>query len=122
MTFAEELPELCPPNEAIDEDLGIAWRFVSRSGPSEEDFKSHSALGKRIPFGMDSCRWASCSLFTTEEAVRAKSKLASLREKQPIKIKVPKGSGMSATKGKHIDFWRFSDFDPMEHLISELEQ
>ena len=119
--YAEELPEECPPPHAEDVELGIVWRFVSGPDATAADFLSHAALGKPCANGADECRWASCSLIPTEDAMRAKAKLPGLRTKTPIKIQIPLGSGRSISTAQHIDFWRYVGFDPLENLIKEAE-
>lgn len=117
MTFFEELPEKCPPSDAIDDDLGTAWRLIRNTRVSDNDFLSHAALGK-VNNAVDSCRWASCSLFTTESAATAKTKLPNLKGCKPVQVEIGKGSGMWLQKGTHVDFWRYHDFNPLDNIIS----
>lgn len=117
--YFETLPDLCPPKDAGEEAVGVVWRLVRGTKVSEDHFLSHAALGKKKPETVDGCKWAACSLWTTEEAAVAKLKLPSLKGSRPIALNIPQGSGKSMTENRHVSFWRYTGFDPLLHLIVE---
>jgi len=115
--YFEKLPEgECPPLDAVDVDLGRVWRLVPSLPVLDEHFASHAALGKHN-YSSDPCRWASCSLFTTEQAALSITKLPKHKQKTVVALYVPKGAGKSKTVKKHVDFWRYSSFKPLQALI-----
>lgn len=120
MVYFEELPELCPPSNAKDIDLGVAWRLIRGEKPESVDFLSHAAKGKDNTSSASDCRWASCSLFTTQQSAMAKTKLPNLRGCKPVGLNVPEGSGQSLVNGVHVDFWRYREYNPLENLSSVL--
>lgn len=117
-TYFESLPDRCPPDYAADKDLGLVWRFIKGQDPVLEDFMSHAALGKNCPQGVCECRWASCSLVPNENALAIKAKLPRFKRMRAAGFRVPSGSGESHVTGNHIDFWRFSSFEPLRNVCS----
>ena len=102
LDFAEQLPEQCPPADASDVELEEVYRLVRSKNVDIEVFKSHAALGKVPPKGMDLCRWSSCSLLLDGK----RSKLPALKDCDwAARLVVPKGAGMSKQKKNHVDFW-----------------
>lgn len=111
MDFAEDLPDQCPPSDAKDVALFDVYRLSHSNSVTANDFASHAALGRVPPKSLkDMCIWASCSL-TTEPVIL--KKLKKLKHRYALKLTIPDGSGLSKKKQIHVDFWRYSTFDPL---------
>ncbi len=109
--FEEVLPDQCPPVDALDEELGPVWRLVRAVPPSRDDFLSHAALGRQNR-GFDPCSFASCSMWQTEEQIKAQQKLPKLKAMTPVKLNIPAKAGKwRLRRTGHIDFWQYSGFD-----------
>lgn len=117
MPFKEPLPNQCPPESASDSEITEAWRLVSANPPTQDDFKSHAALGKTMPPGVDPCRWSSCSLIATGPAAKALLPKIRARKTHIAKLSIPTGSGLYVKQKSHIDFWMFSEFDPTLSVV-----
>lgn len=118
MEFAEELPDKCPPRSAQSVDLANVFRLTSERVPTANSFRSHAALGKRLPKGLtDACAWASCSL-TTEPAML--KKLKRLRYPYAARLALPASAGVSRRNGTHIDFWCSKGF-ALESAVEAVE-
>lgn len=91
------------------------YRLVFSNPASIEHFKSHAALGKPAVPGVDSCRWSSCSLFTSKDAVSSIGRLPKMRAKGPhvAHVSIPQGAGKWKASGNHVDFWIYAGFDPL---------
>ncbi len=57
MGFWEKLPEQCPPAEAVEEEIELAYRLVFSNPALVDHFKSHAALGVPKPPKVDDCRY-----------------------------------------------------------------
>jgi len=114
-TFKESLPAPnCPPLDAIPPPARLLLRLVPAGPVTQQHFLSHNALGKWLPAGMDSCRWASCSALVSLEAAKRLAKLPTLAHmKEVVQFKVDEASGLSKQTGPHIDLWFFDQFDPL---------
>lgn len=113
MTFAEELPDQCPPQEAVDQKLERVCRFLTFEQSDPKNFYSHSKLGK--PSGKASeCHARSLSLFK-EDAVPnfvAAKRMAFFRKCKIAILTIPCGVGLSVVgKTGHIDLWPFQGSD-----------
>lgn len=107
----------CPPPEASPPERQKVIRFVASAAPSAQDFWSHHALGKMKPPEVDPCRWASCSVFTTQPAI---NKLPSIRRRFKffVEMEIDETSGViKSGMGGHIDLWMFSAFDPLQAIL-----
>jgi hypothetical protein len=118
--YFEDLPDQCPPAEAVDAQLAAVWRVVPGAQPTVEDFHSHAKRGKRKPPTVADCAWASCSLFNS------RTKAASIAAKLPkprfehaylSELQIAQGSGRSLIEKEHVHFWMYAGFDPMQAII-----
>lgn len=119
-SFAEALPNDCPPATAVDELLESVFRLVANDPPTSSDFASHMAAGRPCPSADKGCQWCSCSLFLKAKTLR---KYSRLRAELPYlaELKIPAGNGKfvkGATKRGHIDFWRYSDVELNNYVIN----
>lgn len=115
MPYLEQLPQQCPPESAAAGSLDKAFRLLPDGAPKIEHFYSHQKLGRKLPDGLDSCRFSSCSLFSCESKARAVAALpkrrASFTHVASVKVDVHTGVYMINEKTKHIDLWPYSTFD-----------
>lgn len=127
LDYHEELPVSCPPADAVDAAYPLVIRFVdspSKADLSDSDFKSFAALGLSCRPNIDPCRWASCSFFesTSCKGFITATKIPKLKRKYLAELKIPFGAGLSMRSEKgHIDFWRFSNFNPIHEVLKVRE-
>ena len=110
--YAENLPQQCPPDEAIDGELASVYRLVANEVPTADDFLSKAARGDALWDGVTECDWASCSLFKKEKSLP--SRYSRTRQEYPyvVELNIPKAVGKHKTgkaKRGHVDFWRYSN-------------
>lgn len=119
MGFWEELPLQCPPEDAQDVEIEVAYRVVFSNPVTKEHFRSHRYLGIPSSSG-DECRHASCSLWTSADRARQIAEFPKLKPRNPwiASMIIPKGSGLSRAKRDHIDLWIYDDFDPLSAVIA----
>ena len=119
MGYWEELPLQCPPAEASEDAIELAYRVVYSNPPNREHFRSQRYLNRQLSPGGDECRHASCSLCATIERARLFCGLPKVKAKVPLiaHMSIPQGSGRQLTKKDHIDFWIYDDFDPCSAVV-----
>lgn len=122
MQFLEDLPDQCPPAEAVDSSFSMVYRIVYNNPVSVDDFLSRAAKGQPTPGGVSDCRNASCSLFSHLIKMRAQAKLPKFRGNGTPRIaylNIQQGAGLAVEnpKTQHIDFWGFKSFDPTSAVI-----
>jgi hypothetical protein len=113
MPFKEELPLQCPPEDAVEDAIAVAYRMVYANPPTEDDFKSKKALGHLFT-GDDECGFASCSLNANLMKAQRLAALPKPREKGAMvaKVSIPAGWGMwKQNSKKHIHYWMYDVFD-----------
>ena len=120
MEFWEELPDQCPPGDAVSDAISQAFRIVYSNPPKSEHFRSYRYLNKALAPGGDECRHASCSLATTVERARELAAFPKVRDKGPLiaAVSVAAGSGLWKKKRDHIDLWIFGGCDPCAWVTS----
>ena len=120
MTFKEDLPDQCPPDDAKDQTLESVCRFFQFPVGDPKNFYSHHKLGK--PTGnAGECRAKSVSLFKAGVVpdVLAAKKTAFFKKCKISLLEVPSGAGLSKEVGTgHIDWWPYSKFDPYSSVVS----
>jgi hypothetical protein len=126
VVFKEKLPAPnCPPLEAETPAKQSVLRFVPSRDISEQDFRSHSSLGKSRPRGVDACRWSSCSVYaegTSHAKLNKMAKLPGLAHmKYVAQIEIDNSSGRVLQKGLHLDAWFYKAFDPIRTCRIYLE-
>lgn len=120
MEYIEDLPEQCPPEEAKDQPIEIAYRVVKCDPPTQSCFASQASRNRPLRDGGDQCRHASCSLFSCfNKAKNIAYKLPKPRRGARLiaEMKLPKGAGRSLIVGDHIDFWFYSAFAPTDAVV-----
>lgn len=119
MLFREDLPDQCPPKEAVDTSLNKVCRFYLFPEGDPRNFYSHLKLGKNTGPATE-CRSRSISLFKHDcvPGFLEAKKMAFFKKKKIGILDIPKGKSRSLEGGKgHIDLWPLKDCDPEEHVI-----
>lgn len=113
--FRETLPADCPPLNAVSKDPLEVIRLVAGPTVTQDDFKSHAALGMQIRAGITPCRFASCSVFMDGRL----TKLPRLKDKEYLAyLQIDSKSGKwSYGNSGHIDLWMYQGFDPVAATI-----
>jgi len=86
--YAEDLPEGCPPSDAVSLQNRFLFRFVESIPPKERDFWSQRKLFPLKRFSTDECTARACSLMTTLEACANLKKLPTHRNKRIVQIQL----------------------------------
>lgn len=120
MPFAEELPPMCPPNDAIDAAYPKIYRLLRQKPPTAVNFYSHAKLGKICPEHVDGCLWASCSLvldpFKLKKLPRFK------KHHYAAVLHIPKGAGYSKkTNQNHVEFWCNAEFVMLNSVVDVVD-
>ena len=127
--FKEDLSAGCPPHDSIEPKGFSVLRFIKSLPVQEKDFHSHAKLGKPLPKSghVSQCRWASCSVFkkkNNKNQIFAMKRLPRFKKFMCIaEIKLDSESGMlkeTDPKSGHIDFWMYSEFDPVKAVIETI--
>lgn len=117
--WREELPENCPPEDAL-EDNDSYYRLVVTNPPTEEDFNSHRLRYPNKVFkDKDECEVRSISLFKTVAACESIKKFRIHKEKLVAKLDITGDSGLIKKTGgeEHYSFWPKHDFDIISACI-----
>jgi hypothetical protein len=118
--WAEDLPEMCPPEKASPPNNEIYFRLVDSIPPTEQDFYSQRKLHPEKYFSKGECIARAVSLFSDLEECRKISKLPTqkLRNCNIVSIILPNGSGLILQTGfnkYHNSWWRTNNFDPVSN-------
>lgn len=110
--YKEQLPLECPPETAQRVSRMEVVRALQTGTPTQDDFRSHAALGKINKVGCSPCRWASCSVFVAPNKLEKLPKIRKLVYFAHLEIDQTSGV-VQFGNGGHIDLWMFSGFDPL---------
>ena len=123
MLYKEELPNNCPPHNAVDVSLESVCRFLPFPEGDERNFHSHFALGK--PTGnAPECKAKSLSLFRTGGIpdILAAKKTAFFKKMKICLMSIPEGSGNSLESNSgNIDLWMIENYDPSSSIVSVVD-
>jgi hypothetical protein len=114
--WAEELPDNCPPTDAIQPNNMPFYRLVGNIPPEERDFWSHRKLYPNKDFGLSECVIRACSVISNLDQCRILLKLPTQQGKLIVEITLPPESGLIKKTRKnqyHYSWWRKKDFDPI---------
>ena len=111
----EELPEQCPPEDAI-ECRGIYYRIANGTPATSEDFFSQRKLQPDKIFkgeGIDDCILKSISLFSDRNEIAKRMKKPKFKKavKNEVKLKTKDGMMKKTFGFAHYSWWRTNDFD-----------
>lgn len=120
MEWAEELPNQCPPAEAVPPDNAAYYRYVQAMPLTEGEFHSHRMLFPLKPFNASECIARSLSVFSNPENIKNLAKLPSFRGKKLVEMILPPESGLIIRSGNtenHYSWWRVKDFIPESYKL-----
>ena len=120
--YKENLPDGCPPDGAGVRAYEGVWRYVTSKTVTDNDFASYHALGKPRPKTVSPCRWASSSLFLTQEAAYLLLPKLRGRYKHIAKVNISEKCGVSLLLKSHIDFWRYDTFKPAVVAVEDIPE
>ncbi|MDE8350014.1 MAG: hypothetical protein POG74_11125 [Acidocella sp.] len=111
----------CPPDDATVPEEAWVFRLVPSDPVELEHFDSHAKNSKLKPSGVDSCRWASCSVFRETTSITKLPKPKGMRYIAKFKINRQSGLIKESNHG-HLDLWMFATFNPLDNctIVSEL--
>jgi hypothetical protein len=111
----EELPDQCPPEDAI-ECNGVYFRIANGNPATSEDFFSQRKLQPDKIFkgeGIDDCIVKSISLFSDKKEIEKRMKLPKFKKAVIAEVKLePKDGKIKKTFGfAHYSWWRTNHFN-----------
>lgn len=111
----EELPELCPPSDAIVPENIIVYRFCRELNPTEDDFISHRKLWPDKRFdGVDECLARSLSVIDDLEICKNRLKLPRMKNFNSIyEVRLGVNDGLikkTFPDPNHYSWWRAKSF------------
>ena len=115
-TYAEPIPEYCPPGDAVQPQGMDVFRLVETVPPTEVDFQSHSVRWPETFGSRFDCDAWSLSVFTTRENLNRILGMKVHRNKQIARLRLLPESGKVKQSGgdqAHYSWWRFNGFDPI---------
>lgn len=123
--YKEKISDLscaCPPGSAVLPTLHRGYRLVKNIPATDDDFKSHAALGKIKPLDIDECSWSSCSLSNSVDKLINLKGLPKIKDSKAILgINLDISSGPIETNDKgHINWWPYDSFNI--HQNSDVEE
>lgn len=121
MVFKEEnMPEQCPPSDAIQQDVEPVYRFIENGTVQEIDFLSHVARERPYP-PHKKCEAHALSFFTTESAAQSTAKRfrKSFKGKSMVAGRITSECGIHKTENHHLNLWLFKDTDMLKVFTGE---
>jgi len=117
MESAEDLPEGCPPPDAMIPNGEIFFRAVLTFPPTEIDFQSQR---KQQPnkFYSNECEARALSMFSTLDGCKRLKKYTYFKNHFIVSLILSKECGLikenpSCISETHYDWWLASKFDPI---------
>ena len=118
MDWYENLPDSCPPSDAMEPSGESYYRIINSTQPVNSDFLSYRALNPDKKVFVSECQAKAISLFTDVESCRVISKLPKFKGKNIYigELVLTKSDGLIAhTPNKnstnHYSWWRSEEFD-----------
>ena len=120
----EELPEQCPPSDAINPNGNVYYRLVETFPPACKDFWSHRKAWPEKVFKVDECRAKSVSIFDHVDECRKLTKLPLHKDKYIVQLALISSDGVLKQTGRksHHSWWRSPDFDPRKSAIIDSQE
>ena len=124
MNWYEQLPELCPPVDAVPCE-GTYYRIAKGNPASNGDFFSQRKLQPNKVFtglGVDECIARSISLFSDINDAIRRLKLPKFRNAQIAAVTLePKDGVMKKTfSDSHYSWWRSTNFEVSQAKIEKV--
>ncbi|MEP1230432.1 MAG: hypothetical protein ABJG88_07130 [Litorimonas sp.] len=126
--FAGDLPEECPPADAVDVPEPQLLRLVEKENPTEQDFLSFHDIEGKVRTNVCKCMSFGVSYFSVnadKHYIADLTKLPKLKKKRyiaTVNISAQDGAVQKTDPNKngHYCFWRKKSFDPLSN-ISEVK-
>jgi hypothetical protein len=124
MNWYEQLPELCPPVDAVPCE-GTYYRIAKGNPANDGDFFSQRKLQPNKVFtglGVDECIARSISLFSDINDATRRLKLPKFRNAQIAGVTLePKDGVMKKTfSDSHYSWWRSTNFEVSQAKIEKV--
>jgi hypothetical protein len=120
-SWAEMLPQDCPPTEAYPPNFEIFFRLVDNYPPSEYDFCSpRKKYPNKVFYNVSECITLSCSLQSRYEECDNLRNLPIHKHQKVVQITLPPESGLIwrwPKKPYHFSWWRVKNFNPTQNCI-----
>lgn len=120
MNWYEELPEDCPPNDAIEPNGQEFFRLCVEDPANDSDFYSQKKENPTRTFaGVSDCILSSVSLWDDRTKCLKQKKYPTQKNKVLGKIQLNKEDGLikNTFKANHYSWWRSHSFDPALAVI-----
>lgn len=120
MNWYEELPNNCPPNDAVEPNGQEFFRLCEVNPASNSDFYSQKKENSnRIFAGVSECILRAVSLWDDQNKCLKQKKYPAQRKKVLGKIELSKEDGLikNTFKPNHYSWWRSDKFDPALAVI-----
>jgi hypothetical protein len=112
MNWFEELPDQCPPSEAIEPDNEVFCRAIEGDSAESSDFLSQREIcgNDKVFEGVSECIARSVSL---SQNIQGILKLPRFKGKKFVEIELKKEDGLilQTFKKSHYSWWRSQNFD-----------
>ncbi|QWG70402.1 hypothetical protein EXW32_29095 (plasmid) [Bacillus mycoides] len=120
MVFKEtNMPEQCPPSNAIQQDVECVYRFIENDTVQEIDFLNHKERNRTYPSDRE-CEAVALSFFTsTVAAEKSRKRFKSLKGKVLAEGKITSECGIHETKNHHLNLWLFENVNMMKTFTGE---
>lgn len=114
----EELPEDCPPNDAVA-PKNAYFRLVEQLPPTCGDFWSHRKVQPDGVWDVPECRCRSVSVFDALDKAENVQRMTAHKHKRIVKITLTPVCGVLQQTGKkgHYSWWRSQQFSMQTALI-----
>lgn len=108
----EDLPEQCPPDDALAPTGQIYYRLVNDLNKIDVDLLSQRYSAPKKKFSQDECICCAVSLFKNIEDCENITKLPRHKDKKVLPLKLVESDGLikQTFKPSHHSWWRSSKF------------
>ena len=123
MSYREQLPKGCPPDDAIEiAAIREVFRLVRTDPPSDDDFRSQRAEKPNVRFGVDECRARGVSVYSEKDACAKQTKLPYLRGRIVCRVHLENGASRIQRWGAeaaHHTWWPLASYNILAHCSVE---
>jgi len=105
--WKEELPDNCPPDDAISPDGKDLFRLVSSKPPSDNDFDSYKTIYPYKQFSVSDCQAKSISVLNDLWEIKKIRKLPIHKNKMIVRLQLERKDGLIKQTGNinHFSWW-----------------
>ncbi|WP_337133840.1 hypothetical protein [Priestia megaterium] len=105
------MPEQCPPADAIEQDVSPVYRFIEKETVGEIDFLNHKERKRPYP-PSKTCEALAISFFTsTKAAMEMPKKYKSFKNKTLLPGRITSECGIHKTEREHLNLWLYENVD-----------